>query len=87
MRINNMTKITFGTIQEKALRRYEIERTEWMETQRKTAYLERRLLNKLYLRHTSKKAHLIVKVVKPPIDWDKTSAHAVITRGAVLWRS
>ena len=41
----------------------EEERCRDMENLRTIKRCERALLNKLYLRHTSKKAHLIVKVV------------------------
>jgi len=52
-------KITWG----KAWQKQEKARVQHMENMRQVKIAERRLLNKLYLRHTSKKAHLIVKVV------------------------
>ncbi len=52
-------KITFG----KAWQKQEPARTRHLENLRTIKYLERKLTNRLYLRHTSKKAHLIVKVV------------------------
>lgn len=54
-----MTHITFGT----KLEKWDRARVQPLENLRQAKIAERRLLNRLYLRHTSKKAHLIVKVV------------------------
>ena len=54
-----MTKISFG----KAWEKNEPARVQVLEALRQHEIAKRRILNKLYLRHTSKKAHLIVKVV------------------------
>jgi len=53
-----MTKITI----ERSWKKQESARVRHLENLRTIKYLERKLTNRLYLRHTSKKAHLIVKV-------------------------